>query len=132
MIDPTPTIAAAFAQAFRDYRNRVHQLADGLSDTQFWARPYPYGNSLGHLTLHLTGNLNFYLGSHMAGTGYVRDREREFHDPAPPSKADALRALDAAVDLAVAIVEQQTAADWSSPFAAVGVEDLHDRFSMLL
>ena len=132
MTDPTPTIAAAFAQALRGYCDRVHRLAADVPDSRFWARPYPYGNSLGHLVLHLTGNLRFYVGRHMAGTDYVRDREREFHDPAPPSKAEALRQLDDAVELFVSTVEGQTAADWSSPFAAAGAEDLHDRFSMLL
>jgi glyoxylase I family protein len=132
MTDPTPTIAAALVNAFRDYRARVHRLSEGLSDGQFWARPYPYGNSMGHLTLHLTGNLNFYIGRQMAGTGYVRDREREFHDPAPPSKADALRRLDEAVDLVIATVEGQTAADWSAPFEATGADGIHDRFSMFL
>jgi predicted enzyme related to lactoylglutathione lyase len=132
MTDPTPTMAAAFAQAFRDYRDRVHRLAGDLSDSQFWARPYPYGNSMGHLTLHLTGNLNFYVGRAMAGSGYVRDREREFHDPRPPSKADALRQLDEAVAVVVATVTRQTAADWSAPFAAAGADDIHDRFAMFL
>ena len=132
MPDPTPTIAAALTKAFRDYRDRVHRLAAGVPDAQFWARAYPYGNSMGHLTLHLTGNLEFYVGRHMAGTGYVRDREREFHDPAPPSKAEALRRLDEAVNLVIATVERQTAADWSAPFAATGADDIHDRFSMLL
>lgn len=132
MTDPTSTIAAALVHAFHDYRARVHRLAEGLSDAQFWAKPYPYGNSMGHLVLHLTGNLNFYIGRHMAGTAYVRDRDREFHDPAPPSKAEALRRLDEAVDMVMATVERQTAADWSAPFAATGVEDVHDRFSMFL
>jgi catechol 2,3-dioxygenase-like lactoylglutathione lyase family enzyme len=68
----------------------------------------------------------------MAGSGYVRDRDREFHDAAPPSKAEALRRLDEAVDLVVATVERQTAADWSAPYAAVGADDIHDRFSMWL
>lgn len=132
MTDPTPTITAALVHAFRDYRGRVHRLAEGVSDAQFWARPYPYGNSLGHLTLHLTGNLSFYVGRHMAGSGYVRDREREFHDPTPPSKAEALRRLDDAVDLVVATVERQAAADWSAPFDAPGADGIHDRFSMFL
>lgn len=132
MPDPTPTIAAGFTQAIRDYRDRVHRLADGLSDAQFWARPYPYGNSVGHLVLHLTGNLNFYVGRQMAGTGYVRDRDREFHDPAPPSKAEALRRLDEAVDLVVATLGRQTAADWAAAFAATGADGIDDRFSMFL
>ena len=87
MSDPTPVIAAAFAASFRDHRDRVHRLAEGVTDAQFWVRPYPYGNSMGHLVLHLTGNLNYFIGRQMAGTGYVRDREREFHDPNPPSKS---------------------------------------------
>jgi catechol 2,3-dioxygenase-like lactoylglutathione lyase family enzyme/uncharacterized damage-inducible protein DinB len=132
MADPTATIAAGFAQAFRDHRERVHRLAAELSDAQFWARPYPYGNSFGHLTLHLIGNLNFYVGRHMAGTAYVRDRDREFHDTDPPPKAEALRRLDEAIELVVDTVQRQRAEDWSAPFAAAGAEDIHDRFSMLL
>ena len=132
MTDPTPTIASALVQALGDYRDRVHRLAQGISEGQFWARPYPYGNSMGHLVLHLTGNLNFYIGREMAGTAYVRDRDREFHDPNPPSKAEALRRLDEAVDLVLATVERQTAADWSAPFTAPGADGLHNRFSMFL
>jgi catechol 2,3-dioxygenase-like lactoylglutathione lyase family enzyme/uncharacterized damage-inducible protein DinB len=132
MTDPTPTVVAALVNAFRDYRARLHRLAEGLSDAQFWARPYPYGNSIGHLTLHLTGNLNYYIGREMAGTDYVRDRDREFHDPAPPPKAEALSRLDEAVELVIATLERQTAADWSAPFAASGADGLHDRFSMFL
>jgi catechol 2,3-dioxygenase-like lactoylglutathione lyase family enzyme/uncharacterized damage-inducible protein DinB len=132
MTDATPTIAAALANALDDYRARVHALADGLSDAQFCARPYPYGNSMGHQTLHLTGNLNFYIGTQMAGTGYVRDRDREFNDQAPPSKAEALQRLDAAVDLAIRTVAQQTADDWSAPYSANGADGLPNRFSMFL
>jgi catechol 2,3-dioxygenase-like lactoylglutathione lyase family enzyme/uncharacterized damage-inducible protein DinB len=132
MTDPTATIAAALTNALEDYRARVHALANALSDAQFWARPYPYGNSIGHLTLHLTGNLKFYIGKQMAGTGYVRDRDREFNDPQPPSKAEALARLDEAVDLTIATIRRQTAADWSAPYSAPGVDELGDRFSMFL
>jgi catechol 2,3-dioxygenase-like lactoylglutathione lyase family enzyme len=62
----------------------------------------------------------------------VRDREREFHDANPPSKAEALQRLDDAVELVVATLGQQTAPDWSAPFAAPGADDIHDRFSMWL
>jgi catechol 2,3-dioxygenase-like lactoylglutathione lyase family enzyme len=132
MPDPTGAMAAAFATSFRDHRDRVHRLADGVSDVQFWARPYAYGNSMGHLVLHLTGNLNFYIGREMAGTGYVRDREREFHDPSPPSKAEALQRLDAAVDLAIATIEAQTVDGWTVAYAAKGADGVPDRFAMFL
>ena len=132
MPDPTPTISAALANALDDYRARVHTLSHALSDAQFWARPYPYGNSVGHLALHLTGNLNFYVGRQMAGTGYVRDRDREFNDPQPPSKAETLRRLDEAVDLAIATIRTQTAEDWSAAYSAPGADGIRDRFSMFL
>jgi hypothetical protein len=47
--------------------------------------------------LHLTGNLNYYIGAQIANTGYVRDRPREFNEPAPPSKEEALKRFDEAV-----------------------------------
>ena len=49
-----------------------------------WTKPFPFGNSIGHLVLHLTGNLNHYVGAMIAGSGYVRQREQEFTDPAHP------------------------------------------------
>jgi uncharacterized damage-inducible protein DinB len=75
----------------------VRELAAPLSDQQFWAKPVEPGNSIGHLVLHLAGNLNHFVGAQLGGTGYVRDREREFTEPKPPSKAEALTRLDAAV-----------------------------------
>ncbi len=65
--------------------------------SQFWQKPFPYGNSFGHLVLHLTGNLNYYIGAQIARTGYVRDRPREFSEPNPPSKEEALQSFDDAV-----------------------------------
>ena len=53
---------------------RVRELAAPLAENEFWTRPYPYGNSFGHLVLHLTGNLNYYIGAQIANTGYVRQR----------------------------------------------------------
>ncbi len=88
------SIANGFIHACRDYVHRAHALSEKLSEEQFWTKPYPYGNSFGHLTLHLIGKLNYYIGAQIAGTGYVRDREREFSESAPPSKEEVLRRLD--------------------------------------
>ncbi len=87
----------------------MHQLAEMLSDEQFWTRPYPYGNSFGHLVLHLPGNLNEYLGKKIAGTGYVRDRERKFTDTTRPAKEDVLAAFNPTVEMILATLEAQTA-----------------------
>ena len=95
--------------AFGTYAGRVRQLAETLSDEQFWTKPYPYGNSFGHLVLHLTGNLNEYIGKEIAGTGYVRDREREFTETARPPKKDVLAAFDRTTELVLETLETQTA-----------------------
>ena len=66
---------------FVTWRTRVERAARSVTEEQLWARPFPFGNSIGHLVLHLTGNLNHYIGSLVAGSGYVRDRAHEFTDP---------------------------------------------------
>jgi hypothetical protein len=47
-------------------------------DASVWALPAGVPNSAGTLTLHLAGNLRFYVGAQLGATGYVRDRETEF------------------------------------------------------
>ena len=79
------------------------------------------GNSFGHLVLHITGNLNYYIGAQLAGTGYVRNRQREFSEKDLPSKAATVQALEAAVKLTVETLEKQTDADWVRAFAPSGL-----------
>ena len=133
MDELSKTVAEGFIHSYRDFARRVHDLSENLSEEQFWTKPYPYGNSFGHLTLHVTGNLNYYIGAQIARTGYLRDREREFKEEAPPSKAEALRRLDEAVAIVVAALESQSAGSWSSAYEAVGAADnVKDRFSIFL
>ena len=54
---------------------RIRELAAPLTNAQFWSKPFPFGNSFGHLVLHLTGNLNYYIGAQIAKTGYVQANE---------------------------------------------------------
>jgi hypothetical protein len=90
-------VRTALCDELEGQRDAVRELAQGLSETELWARPVEPGNSVGHLILHLTGNLNHFVGGQLGQSGYVRDREREFTDPSPPSKAEVLIGLEAAV-----------------------------------
>ncbi len=132
MNDLSHTIANGFSAAYQEFAQRVHTLAAPLSEEQFWRKPYPYGNSFGHLTLHLTGNLNYYIGTQIEGTGYVRNREREFTDSQPPAKAEALRLFDEAIALVMRTLDAQTAADWTQEYKAVGADMCPNRFSIWL
>lgn len=124
-------LANVIADRYTANMARVRELASPLSDEQFWQKPFPFGNSFGHLVLHLTGNLNYYIGAQIANTGYVRDRPREFTDPVPPSKEETLRRFDAAIEMVIQTVRAQSAEDWSSGYSGVG-SNCSTRLDMIL
>jgi len=78
-------------------RDAVREIAEPLSEKELWTKPLEPGNSIEHLILHLTGNLNHFVGAQLGGTGYMREREREFTEANPPAKEVVLANLDKAV-----------------------------------
>jgi len=135
MPDLSTTVASGFVNYYTRIQNEVHKLVDPLPPDQLWRRPYAYGNSVGHLILHLTGNLNYYIGANIAATGYVRDRDREFtetvenHEP----KEEVLANFDRAIGMVIATIKKQSAADWSAAYPAAAMEvAVKDRFDMVL
>jgi uncharacterized damage-inducible protein DinB len=96
-------------------RDSVHQLAEPLSERALWTKPVEPSNSIGHLILHLAGNLNHFVGAQLGGTGYLRDREREFTETSRPAKAAILSELDQAVATFRRVVERLTPQQWSAP-----------------
>jgi uncharacterized damage-inducible protein DinB len=122
MSDLQSTLASVLANRYATNAARVRELAAPLTNSQFWQKPFPFGNSCGHLVLHLTGNLNYYIGAQIANTGYVRDRPREFNDPNPPSKEEALKRLDDAVAMAQQTIRAQSAEHWSAEYSDAGTD----------
>lgn len=114
------TVASVLIDRYAANAARVRELAAPLSEAEFWREPFPFGNSFGHLVLHLTGNLNYYIGAQIANTGYVRDRPREFNDTNPPSKAEAIARFDEAVAMVVATIKTQTEQDWPAAYSGIG------------
>ena len=110
----------------------LHKWVDPLTNEQFWKNPYSYGNSVGHVVLHLTGNLNYYIGARVAGTGYVRNRDLEFTETRRPSKAEVLGKFDEAVVMVIATIEKQKDDDWTLPYSAEREPQAKDRFTVLL
>ena len=131
MADLKSTIASGLTARYRKLAGVVRELAAPLSDEQFWAKPFPFGNSFGNLVLHLTGNLDYYIGAQIAGTGYVRDRPLEFSQAARPSKAEVLRKFDEAIEMVLGAIGSQSADDWSKEYTAVGA-DARERFHMVM
>lgn len=132
MSEPSSVITNGFIHAYRDFGKKVRTLSEELSEQEFWTKPYPYGNSFGHLTLHIIGNLNHYIGAHIAQTGYVRDRDREFTEGVPPLKEEVLRRLDEAVEMVARTLESQTMDSWGTGYSATGWDIVNDRFTAFL
>ncbi len=126
------TIATGLAARYQELGDKVHELAQPLSDEQFWRKPFGFGNSFGHLVLHLTGNLNYYIGAALAGSGYLRDRDREFNEEACPHKNEVLRRFEDAVAMVARTTRAQSQQDWEQQYTAQGAEDAGNRFNIFL
>src|SRR5213595_3002160 len=119
MEDLHRTVERSFAERYMQLADLVRGMAKDLTDEQFWRKHFPFGNSFGHLVLHLTGNLSYYLGAQVAGTGYVRDRDREFTEAEHPPKAVVLKRFDEAMAVVPSAIAAQSAEDWSKPYTAM-------------
>ena len=122
-------VASSLAGYYEEVRDKVHTWVDPISTEQLWTRPYPYGNSIGHLLLHLTGNLNYYIGARVAGTGYVRDRDREFNEIEKKPREEVLADFDRAITLVVSTIGAQSPQDWCAPYTAEREPQAKDRFT---
>jgi hypothetical protein len=131
MSDLQTLLVSVLAERYSANAARIRELAAPLTEAQFWQKPYPYGNSFGHLVLHLTGNLNYYIGAQIANTGYVRDRPREFSDAAPPSKNETIAQFDRAVEMVLQTIKAQSPEDWCAKYQGVRT-DSDTRLSIIL
>lgn len=131
MADLKEAVASSLAARYTKLAVVVRELAVPLSEEQFWAKPFAFGNSFGNLVLHLTGNLNYYIGAQIAGTGYVRDRPREFADATRPPKEEVMKKFDDAVEMVVRTIRSQSPEDWSAAYTATGA-DAKTQFEIVL
>src|SRR5579864_3541114 len=132
MAELSGTIAGELANYYEYVGQDLHKWVDPLSQEQFWHNPFPYGNSVGHLILHMTGNLNYYIGARVAETGYVRDRDREFTETAKPDKGKVLESFEQTIAMVVATVRKQKPQDWMTPYSAEREPEAAERFMIFL
>jgi hypothetical protein len=132
MADLSGTIAGGLANYYEFVAKELHEWVDPLSIEQFWHNPYPYGNSVGHLVLHLTGNLSYYIGARIAEAGYVRNRDREFTETQRPPKEQVMGEFDRVIALVAATIRKQSPEDWSADYTAEREPAARDRFTAFL
>jgi len=126
------TLVRDFERNYREAAQKIYALVEPLTDEQIWTRPYPYGNSIGHLLLHLTGNLSYYIAGEIGGSGYVRNRPLEFTDTSRAPKAVLLKIFQGTIEMVIAVIKKQSEQDWFAAYTAKGFEDCGDRFTAFL
>src|SRR6516164_3100648 len=62
----------------RDIRRLIEEVNLFNNEEDLWKTQGSVKNSCGNLVLHLIGGLNYLIGTTLAHTGYVRNRDREF------------------------------------------------------
>ncbi len=86
------SVTAIFDRDLRALRREVEAYPD---ERGLWVRVPGITNVAGNLVLHLAGNLQYYIGTVLGRTGYVRDRPAEFGRRDVP-RAELLREVEAA------------------------------------
>jgi hypothetical protein len=123
-------VRAELSVYFRHLASRVERAVRALPREKLWVKPLPFGNSVGHLVLHLTGNLNHKIGARIAATGYVRDRAKEFTDPNEAPAELILETFHKAIDLVLRTIESLDDDSLTTPVAEEA--PIKTRFGLLL
>jgi uncharacterized damage-inducible protein DinB len=115
MPDFRAAVADEMVRYLEHLAGRVERAVHAVPREKIYLKPFPFGNSIGHLVLHLAGNLNHYIGAGIANTGYVRDRPKEFTDPNPPPPEEALQRFRDAVSMVAKTIRGLDDAGWLAP-----------------
>ncbi|MFV1981529.1 MAG: DinB family protein [Rhodothermia bacterium] len=81
----------------RDLEGLRAQIKAYPEENRLWEIPAGISNSGGTLALHLVGNVRHYIGAHIGGSGYVRDRDAEFRGR-NISVSDIEESIDSAIE----------------------------------
>jgi uncharacterized damage-inducible protein DinB len=81
-----------------DFLPKVKHCLQAMSDQEIWWRPNEESNSAGNLILHLCGNMRQWILNPMGGGRFERDRDAEFSERKPASKADLIADIDSTVN----------------------------------
>lgn len=108
----TETIVTALEEQMAEYFThmaaRIERFVRQVTYEQLWHKPFTFGNSIGHIVVHLTGNLNHYIGAGIAGTDFTRNRPLEFTTTKHPMADELLRSFHEAINMVRQTLRTQT------------------------
>ena len=105
-------IATVMTSELKALRREVESYP---SDAKLWESAPGITNPGGNLVLHLAGNIQYFVGGVLGGSGYKRYRDAEFGSRDIP-RADLLREIDAALAAVQAGLARVSDDDLKKPF----------------
>lgn len=88
----------------RDLDKLIAEIESYKLDENLWLVDGDIKNSSGNLCLHIIGNLQYFIGSIIGKTGYIRNREAEFSSKNVP-KTDLLFYLNETKEVVIRSLE---------------------------
>ena len=106
-----------------ELENLSKEISAYKNEQNLWLVQAEVNNSAGNLCLHLTGNIQHFIGALIGKTDYVRNRDAEFNDN-HQSQADLLKEIDLAMQVAGTTFDKMSEADLTSiyPIDFMGVQ----------
>ncbi len=77
----------------RDLNKLKTEIENYKDESAMWQVSGEIPNSAGNLCLHLIGNLKYFIGAELGGSGYMRQRDLEFSTNGTP-RAELLKGVD--------------------------------------
>lgn len=107
-----PILQSLFERDLLKLKTEIEQYRD---ESKLWYIEKGITNSAGNLCLHLTGNLNAFIGGELGKTGYARNRELEF-SLKNVSRKDLIEQIEAVIEIIKNtlqnVTEQQLESDY--------------------
>jgi uncharacterized damage-inducible protein DinB len=94
----------------RDLNKLKTEIEAYQNEENLWKTDKNISNSAGNLCLHLVGNLNHFIGTHIGNTDYVRQRELEFSLKDIP-KAELIEKVEATAIMIDTVLSQLSEED---------------------
>lgn len=86
-----------------------------FDDESIWWQPAPGVNPIAVLALHCAGNLRHFIGRHVGGSDYERDRPREFDSSRRLTKREVLYEFNGAIEEVRATMDRLRPEDYAKP-----------------
>lgn len=106
----------------RDLNKLKTEVEAYQNEENLWRIDKNISNSAGNLCLHLIGNLNHFIGTHLGNTNYIRHRELEFSLKDIP-RTELIEKIEATAAMIDSVLSQLPETEMEKEYPLIVFED---------